>query len=170
MSQLQITYKKYLLLLYFLLPGIGAFAQLNNQLTGPGEEVVFAFQLKNKKWVSLCKEKTEKYIVYRMGTQNKVELQYPAVLDSTSWQQFTFMGYSRGGGKQNAAMNVAFLRFTNNDADYEIYETWNAEDDKQQCGITIKTGGKTIDAKGNVKSRKGYLLSMQHNQKIKTEE
>jgi len=154
----------------FLLFAGDLYGQMNASLCKKDEEIVFAFQLSNKKWVAVCKEKAERYIVYRFGTSPKVELQFPAVLDSTSWQQFSFKGYSRGGGIQNSAMNVAFLNFTNNNVNYEVYDTWTAEEDKPHIGVTITIEKKTIDLKGNIKSRKGYLLSLSDNQKIKQEE
>jgi hypothetical protein len=48
------------------------FGQLNKQLCKATEEVIFAFQLKNKKWVAVCKEKKDNYIVYRFGTSPKL--------------------------------------------------------------------------------------------------
>ena len=91
--------KKIITIFFVLIFTTNTYAQFDKQLCKPNEEIVFAFQLKNLKWVSVCKEKNEKYIVYRFGNQNKIELQYPDILDSTSWQQFTFQGYSRGGRK-----------------------------------------------------------------------
>jgi len=79
---------------------VNTFAQLYNQLCKTNEQIIFAFQIKNLKWVSVCKEKNGGYFVYRFGTKGKVEMQYPAKLDATSWQQFTFQGYIRGGGKK----------------------------------------------------------------------
>jgi hypothetical protein len=154
----------------FLFISLFSFAQVNTQLCKPTEEIVFAFQLKNLKWVSVCKEKNEQYIVYRFGTAQKIELQYPQVLDSASWNAFTFQGYNRGGGIQNAAMNFAYLSFNNEGINYDVYEMWNSEDDKEKCGVTVQTSDKTIDLKGNLKSRKGYLLSLSSNEKIKKEE
>jgi hypothetical protein len=155
------------LLLHFSLTT--TFAQLSNELCGENEKVVFAFQLSNKKWVSVCEEKMGRYLVYRFGTNKHIELIYPEILDSTSWQKFSFEGYSRGGGKQNAAMNYAFLSFQNKQAQYEIYETWNSEDDKEYCGINILLNGQSFDKKGVLTTRKGYLLSLRNNEKIKQE-
>ena len=123
--------KKAAIVLFSLFFGIGASAQFDNQLRKQNEEIIFAFQLKDLKWVSLCKEKSGSYIVYRFGNKRKIELQYPELLDSTSWQQFTFQGYIRGGGKQNAAMRFGYLNFYNNNFDYEVYEFWSSEDDKE---------------------------------------
>jgi len=149
---------------------VSSAAQFNKQLCKRNEVIVFAFQLKNKKWVSVCKEKNENYIVYRFGSAGKIELQFPSVLDSTSWKQFAFKGFSRVGGKINAAMNYAFLHFAIKDVIYEVYDTWNYEDNADNCGISITIDKKTIDKPGTLKSRKGYLLSLRGNNKIKLEE
>jgi hypothetical protein len=136
------------------------FSQYNLQLCKSNETVAFAFQLNNKKWVSVCREKNDKYLVYRFGTKDKIELIFPAALDSTSWQQFTFKYYNRGGGKQNAAMNIAFLSFNNNEAAYEVYEVWNSEDNKKKCGVSVTAKGKDVDMKGILTTTKNYLQSL----------
>lgn len=159
-----------LLAIIATLTQLASFSQSLGTLCKKNEEIIFAFQLKNKKWVTVCKEKNEAYIVYRYGTNEKTELTYPKKLDSTSWQLFAFNGYSRGGGKQNAAMHYGFLTFTNNNVSYEIYDTWNSEDDKERCGVTIKVNGKTSDISGLLYTKKGSLLSLMDNEKIKIEE
>lgn len=142
-------------------------AQLNKHLCKDNEEVVFAFEVKDQKWVSVCRSKTGEYLVYRFGTQNKIELEYPSILDSTSWNKFTFNGYSRGGGKDNAALRFAYLEFNNNDIEYEIYDLWNSEDDISTCGIWIRPNTKPTDLRGNLKSRKGALLELLYENRIK---
>lgn len=161
--------KKASIILLFLFFGLAAFAQFNNQLCKANEGIIFAFQLKNLKWVSVCKEKNGNYIVYRFGTKSKVELQYPANLDTVSWQRFTFQGYIRGGGKQNAAMRFGYLNFYVNDVNYEVYDLWNSEDDKEECGIRVKLKIKTIGMQGKLKSRKGSLVELIYEDKIKKE-
>lgn len=161
--------KKAVIILLYLSFGIAAFAQFDNQLCKPNEKIVFTFQVKNLKWVSVCEEKNGNYIVYRFGTKRKIEMQYPANLDTTSWQQFTFQGYVRGGGKQNAAMRFGYLNFYNNDINYEVYDLWNSDDDKEDCGVRIKLETKTITMQGNLKNRKGSLVELIYEDKIKKE-
>jgi len=156
-----------LLTLFSCLPG---FAQFDEQLRKPNEEIVFACQLKNLKWVAVCREKNGKYLVYRFGTKAKIEMQYPAVPDASSWQKFTFNGYVRGGGKANAAMHFGYLKFFNNNVEYELYDLWSSEDDKEEWGVLVKQGKKTIDMKGNLKNKKGSLLELIYEDKIKKED
>jgi hypothetical protein len=161
--------KTVFLYFFFLAITAGTAAQFSSQLCKANETVAFAFQLKNQKWVSVCRDKNDAYLVYRFGTKNKIELSYPAVLDSTSWQQFTYKYYSRGGGIQNAAMHIAFLSFSNNNADYELYDTWTAEENVQRCGVSVTVNNKTSDLKGLLKTRKQYLQSLTGSP-VKTEE
>lgn len=163
--------KWYLLLVSCCLGITGLWAQPGkNLLLKPNEALVFACKTKSGKSIYICREKKDTYLVYRYGTPQKIELQYPAVLDSTSWQQFSFKGYSRGGGKANAAMYYGFLTFSNNGADYEVYDTWNVEDDTINCGVSVTSGGKVTDIKGLAKSRKGYLLALRDYEQIRQEE
>ena len=75
----------------------------------------------------------------------------------------------RGGGRQNAAMRFGYLNFYNNDINYEVFDLWNSEDDKEVCGITVKLKTKTIGMDGNLKSRKGSLVELIYEDKIKKE-
>ena len=142
-------------------------AQLNTQLCNVNEVIVFAFKLKNKKWVAVCKEKNEKYIVYRSGTDAKIDLQFPSVLDSSSWRQFVFQGYMRGGGKENEAMNFANLYFTNNNINYTVYEDYTVVHNKSTCGVMVEIDSKTTDLNGILFTRKGNLLDLWENKKIR---
>ncbi len=142
-------------------------AQYDSLLSKPNENTVFAFQLENNKWVSVSKEKNGKYLVYRFGNKNKIELQVPALLDTSSWKRFLFSGYSRGGGKENAAMHFGYLSFRNKETVYEVYELWNSEDDEEHCGLKVIIDKKLTDLKGVLKSRNGNLLDLLYEDKIK---
>lgn len=146
--------------LLLMLWSFGSQAQNNLLFCKANEEVVFSFQLKNKKRVFVCKEKKNAYLVYRYGSSKKIELQYPENPDSSSWKKFTLQAYSRGGGVQNAAMEFAFLSFYNKDAEYEVYEHWEAESNQATCGIRVTTGNYTTDMRGLLASRKGYLYKL----------
>ena len=162
--------KKIATIFFALFFWINAHAQFDSVLCKPNEDIVFAFQLDSQQWVSVCKEKKGKYLVYRFGNKNKIELQVPAVLDSNSWKRFTFNGYNRGGGKENAAMHFAYLNFGHKNIIYEVYELWNSEDSIEHCGLTVMISNKATDNPGVLKTRKGNLLELLYNDRLKKEE
>ncbi|WP_294672574.1 hypothetical protein [uncultured Fluviicola sp.] len=93
----------------------------------PNEVVVLSFKTKKKKQVFLCRDKDNRYLVYRFGSKSKVELQFPGKLDETSFQKFEYSSYFRGGGVENLAMNLDYLSFTNSGYRYVIYKTYASE-------------------------------------------
>jgi hypothetical protein len=159
---------KIIILLSFLFLCKPAKAQYDSLLCKPNENTVYAFQLQNNKWVTVSKEKNGKYLVYRFGNKDKIELQVPAVLDTSSWSRFLFSGYNRGGGKENAAIHFGYLSFRNKETVYEVYELWNSEDDIEHCGLTIMIDDKKpVKLDGVLKSRHGNLLDLLYEDKVK---
>jgi hypothetical protein len=144
-----------------------AYAQYDSLLCKSNEKTVFAFQLENNKWVSVSKEKNSKYLVYRFGNNDKIELQVPAILDTSSWSRFLFSGYNRGGGKENAAMHFGYLSFRNKETVYEVFELWNSEDDAEHCGLSVMIDGKNMtNLTGVLKSRHGNLLDLLYEDRV----
>jgi hypothetical protein len=125
------------------------------------EEVIISFQVKKSaKMASVCKGDAASYLVYRFGTPQKIELQYPQKLDASSWDKFRFEGYHRGGGKQNAGMDLYSLSFNIGEYEYEIAQTWHAEEDAYRLGIDVRHAGKNVSIDANVKSQIGSLNSL----------
>ena len=128
------------------------------------EVVIFSFNTQSGKRVSLNKDKENKYIIYRYGTKDKIEFEFPSKSKS-SWTDFKYSFYLRGGGTQNEGMDLNYIYFTNKDFKYVIYDTYFAVGNKQNIGIkiiNIKTN-KTINIKGNRKSWKGTLVDFRDN-------
>ena len=126
-------------------------------LCNANELAVFSFKGSTGKTVSLCISNAVStnsgYLVYRYGTTKQIELSYPQDT-ANSFSKFLYQTYHRGGGKQNAAMYLNWLSFTNGDYTYNLYDDWNAEDDHYSRGILV-TNNKTnksfaIDAKGKI--------------------
>lgn len=103
------------------------------------EVVVLSFKTKKKKQVFLCRDKDNRYLVYRFGSKSKVELQFPGKLDETSFQKFEYSSYFRGGGVENLAMNLDYLSFTNSGYRYVIYKTYASESvgNEDEVGIRV---------------------------------
>ena len=122
------------------------------------EKLVYHLKMKNGKQLSVCIDKDDKYIVYRYGSKNKIELEYPKEKDLSSFQKFEYSEYKRGGGIENSGMELKYLAFTNNGIKYVVYDTYFAEANKLSAGIkVIELQNKITDLKGLIKSRKGNL-------------
>lgn len=144
---------------------------LYSQLVKKGETSVFSFKTKSGKSAVLCYGVNNSYLVYRFGTNSKIELEYPSALDESSWQMFTYSYYYRGGGKENAGMDLNYISFENSGYMYKIYNEYTAEDDKEQSGIIILSPeGKETTIKAINSTVKGSLIEFRDNDKIKREQ
>jgi hypothetical protein len=126
------------------------------------ESVMFSFQTQNGKYVMLAKDKHDAYIVYRFGTADSVEFEYPEK-NMDSWGKFKYAYYLRGGAIQNAGMDLNYLHFTNNGYKYYIYDVYYAEKSRSSgfgIGVTDLKTNKTITIKGAEKTRKGTILDL----------
>lgn len=157
---------KYILILLFI-----SVSSVSAQLLLKGETEVFRFKTKSGKTAIICKGENESYIVYRFGTNKKVELEYPSAKNNDSWQLFTYSYYFRGGGKENAGLDLNYLSFENNGYTYKLYQENSAEDNSESAGILV-TGANGIetDFKAVKNSVKGSLIDLRYNDKIKKEQ
>ena len=122
------------------------------------ETVIFSFATKTKKIMSLCKEKDAKYLTYKFGKKDNIELQFPKNLDTTSWANFEFSGLGRPGGKANSGFGQYSLTFKVGVAEYEILQVWDSEEDTYGIGINVSNGGKTVQINGIKKTQEGSLV------------
>jgi hypothetical protein len=95
---------------------------------------------KSQKTLSLCAiqptDANNGYMIYRFGTAQKIELEYPK--DKTdSFTQYTYSTYYRGGGKQNIGLDLMSVYFTNDNIQYEVFSNWSAEDEKISYGVIV---------------------------------
>ena len=132
------------------------------------ENVIISFQTKNNKFVYLCQDKNEKYIVYRFGTKEKIELEYPKVKDITSWSKFEFFSYLRGGGIENDAKDLNEISFQNHQNQYTIYQNYYSDEEKYEIGINVVNlnTNKTIRIIGDNKTKKGTLIDLRDSENI----
>lgn len=142
-----------------------------------GETVVFSFATKAGKTAALCRGSKGAYLVYRFGTAAKVELQYPAKLDASSWQKFTYWAYSRGGGVANEGVESSQLAFKNGGVEYTmsdetraVYDRNHEEDYRRSVGIDVKINGKTVSIVGLAATAVGDLSNVKNDGKVKMDE
>jgi len=73
---------------------------------------MFSFKTTNKRTITLCLNEQKKQLVFRKGTQDKLELQYPFE-SVTKHQAFTFSYYVRVGGTANDGLDLNYIYFAN---------------------------------------------------------
>ena len=137
----------------------------------PNEVSLFSFKTDNDKIVLLAKDKNNGYIIYRFGTTTKVEFEYPNKTKN-SWSQFKYYYYSRGGGKQNDAVNIAHVSFINGDYEYMLYDDYSSENDEFSIGVLVThlKSGKLTDIKGKLKKKKGFLCNFKGSELLEVKE
>jgi len=158
--------KKYIFILTFLIP-----ATFWAQYLLPNEEVVYLFETKNGKRMSLVKDKKNGYIQYRFGSKNKVEMEFPAERTKESWKKFHYNSYMRGGGKDNAGMEIDNLLFKNNGYEYVLFRAYHSEGNDYSAGIIIKDSkGKESRISGVYKTVKGCICNLEDTGMIEKED
>ena len=150
-------------LIFFVLLSLTA-SVFGQSFTLTNEEVIFSFDAQNGKKITLNKDRANNYIIYRFGSKDKIEFEFPSKSKS-SWTDFKYSFYLRGGGTQNEGMDLNYIYFTNKGFKYVIYDTYFAVGNKQEIGIEIINlkSNKTTTIKGNRKTRKGTLVDFRDN-------
>ena len=127
----------------------------------PNEKVVFSFQTKKGKTMNIVIDNEQRYMAYRYGTEDHIELQFPSVLENT-FSQFTYSYYMRGGGPENDGVDLNHLVFSGAAGRFTVYSEQHYEDDKEirRVGIRVtnlKTG-KEREIPGRIRTVKGSLI------------
>ncbi|MEO9533409.1 MAG: hypothetical protein ABJG68_00310 [Crocinitomicaceae bacterium] len=147
----------FLITLLFIISNHLSFSQ--SKLLLENEHVLFSFKTIAGKTCMIAHEKTnEKYLVYRYGTAEHIELEYPKD-KSNSWSKFTYEFYYRGGGKENLGLDINSLSFENGNYRYSVYQDYSAENESYSCGINVTnlTSKKITQIKGVYFSAQGGL-------------
>lgn len=142
----------------------------NENLCTDNEKVLFSFKTgKGAKTLSICVSKKQPdYIVYRFGTKENIELEYPPN-KTDSWNKFAYSYYLRGGGKENAGLDLNYLSFSKDGYEYQVYQEYSAENECMNVGIRIneKATNRKVEVKGLSNSIIGSLVNLRDNKKIK---
>lgn len=140
-------------------------------LSVEGEKVVFGFQVADsKKIVSICMADDESYLVYRFGTMDNIELEFPEDREN-SFSYFTYSYYLRGGGIENAGLDFNSFNFSNGGYQYQVYDDYEAETGIKAVGIRVtdEKTGKETDITGDSNSVIGSMLHFRDMGKIVVE-
>jgi len=79
----------------------------SGQLSYPDEQILISFKTREGKTVSLSSEMENRYIVFRIGTDIKTEMEFPRKTKE-SWQKFKYSSYLRGGGAENEGLDLNY--------------------------------------------------------------
>ncbi len=143
-------------------------SQLNENLCKEDEKVIYSFRTsKEQKAVSLCINDEEDYIIFRYGTKDKIEMEYPDILED-SWNSFAYCYYLRGGGPENEGLDLNFITFKRNEYSYILYEKYYASKEVHQYGLSIinNHNGEEKDIPGSSESVTGTLIDFRGDSRI----
>ena len=146
--------------------------EIKRSLKLEDESIVFSFKTKKGKTMNIVLGKDEKYLTYRFGTNDKVELQFPENLKNT-FEQFTYNYYFRGGGAMNMGLDLNYLSFNGETHQFVIFDEWSADEGGEG---TTAVGIKIIDLstkneviiEGDNTTKKGSLVDFRYNGLVKS--
>jgi len=134
--------RQILLLTAFLIP-LFCYSQ---EYLQTNEKSVFEFETVKGKRLVIALDTNEKYLVYRYGTEKNIELEFPKKL-STSWNEFQFSWYLRGGGVQNEGLDLNYLYFDSGIYRYVVFQEYSSNSQRTDYGIKVinrETKNKTV--------------------------
>ena len=151
-----------------------ATAQAADPLRRNNEKTVFSFRLKNSgKYVSILEatDKRKPYLVYRFGTGDAVELEFPRKKED-SWSRFFYWYYLRGGGPQNEGLDLNYLGFTDHGWEYIIYDEYAAVGDQYEAGVLVirLKDCKVTELVGRTDAKIGSLVSLRWNNAVRKDD
>lgn len=131
------------------------------------ETTIFAFKTKNGKKLVIAKDTSDQYLIYRFGTPDKIELEYPSHKKS-SWEKFHFSIHSNKKILLNIGNTSRYLYFKRDHYQYVVYQKYFEKRKTVDNGIKIINQQKKDTTKINADSRSviGSLLKLRKNDKI----
>lgn len=132
------------------------------------ENILLQFETIEGKKLVISIEENQKYIIYRYGTSNNIELEFPNNLKN-SWDKFSHSWYLRGGGIQNEGMDLDYLYFEKDNFKYVVFQEYYSKTKKTEYGIKVinlKTNKVSV-IKANPKTINGTLSDLREINKIK---
>lgn len=142
------------LIILFFLAGGNAWAQETN------EKLLFSFSTEQSETLKLTLDTVNNVMIYRFGRTNMPELEIRDDLND-SIPIFTYSYYFRGGGVDNAGLDLNYVTFVNKGYKYLIYYEYSAEEDNFSIGVSVKDINKVhiSNIKGIYKTVQGSLVS-----------
>lgn len=101
---------------------------------------------------------------------DNIELEFPEDREN-SFSYFTYSYYLRGGGIENAGLDLNSFKFSNGGYQYQVYDDYEAETGMKAVGIRVtdEKTGKETDITGDSNSVIGSMLPFRDMGKIVVE-
>ncbi len=133
-------------------------AQENN------EQLIYSFKTEEGKLTEITLDTVSNKLIFRFGKSDKTDLEIADNLDDTI-VVFKYSYYLRGGGAENAGLDLNYLTFSNDKHSYEIFDEYSAEDNMEYIGIRIMdtTYENVNEIRGIPESREGVLMDFRYN-------
>lgn len=132
------------------------------------EEFVLNFTSQTGDRLVIAKDTSNKYLVYRFGTESKIELEYPSQRKN-SWENFKYSWKVRNEGIENKNKDLNYLYFKKGNYRYVVYQEYTARSKETKYGIKVinlKTQ-ETTKIKAKPSTVEGSLGELRDNDKIK---
>ena len=132
------------------------------------ENIQFEFKTTKGKRLVVAIDQEANYLVYRFGSDENIELEYPKNLED-SWNKFEFSWYLRGGGFENEGMDLNYLTFKIGEYLYVVFSEYYSSEEKTSYGIKVMNlkSNNQVVIPADLSTVKGNLTDLRDVQKLK---
>ncbi len=163
--------KTNLLLIIFLLSAATIYAA---KYLLPNESRIYSFTTTTGKKMMLAEDDDNKYVVYRFGTKDKIELEYYSKA-TDSPKKFTYYGFFRPVTDGIYGVDENAIHFYIGNFNYTIFDNGYEENQEEGGGSNREAGmhvtdtatKKTTEINANLKTIKGSIHGMWYDERFK---
>ncbi len=125
------------------------------------EKAIMSFYTTQHKRVVIAVDRDDAYIVYRYGTDKRIELEYPK-RDTASWRKMQFYWYLQPSMGENNGFDIYNISFVADTFRYVVAISNAGDDGGEHLSLTVlNTKGKILTVQtGNTKTRNGHLIDL----------
>lgn len=153
----------FVVLLFFL--AFKTFAQKAQKITMKHEETIFSFVTSENKTVVIAYEKQQNYVVFRYGTNEKIEVEVRESKTNAE-KKFKYSFFKRGTSKHTNYLDLNYLNVNVGSMQYVVYEDYISLGNEPEIGIIITDAniGERVEIKGDFKTKNGSLNFFRENE------
>ena len=137
------------------------------QYVRKNEHAIISFFTTNQKRVVVAVDNNDKYIVYRYGTKQHIELQYPAP-DSNSWKKMQYYWYLRPSMGKNDGYDIYSLSFVADTFRYVVVQSNAGDEGGESLYVQVLNlkGSILATFPANRQTCKGHLMDLRDYEEI----